>query len=72
VQVGTFGVETNANSAAEKIRKGGLSAEVRELKTEDKTVWRVLVGPATTRTERKAIQSSVKSLGFNDAFTVSN
>ncbi|WP_120635868.1 SPOR domain-containing protein [Ruegeria sp. EL01] len=72
VQIGTFGVEANANTAADKVRKGGLSAEVRELKTEDKTVWRVLVGPAATRTERKAIQSNVKSLGFNDAFTVSN
>ncbi|NVO54694.1 SPOR domain-containing protein [Rhodobacteraceae bacterium B1Z28] len=72
VQIGTFGVEANANSAAEKIRRNGMSADVRELKTEDKTVWRVLVGPASTRAERKAIQNDVKDLGFTDAFTASN
>jgi cell division septation protein DedD len=42
------------------------------LKTEDNTVWRVLVGPAATRAERKAIQNDVKDLGFGDAFTVAN
>ncbi len=72
VQVGTFGVQSNANSAAAKIRRNGMSAEVRELKTEDNTVWRVLVGPAATRAERKAIQNDVKDLGFGDAFTVAN
>ena len=69
---GTFGVEANADSAAAKIRRNGMAADVRELKTEDNTVWRVLVGPAATRAERKAIQNDVKDLGFTDAFTVSN
>jgi len=72
VQVGTFGVEANANSAAEKVRRNGMAAQVRELKTEDKTVWRVLVGPADTRAQRRAILSDVKDLGFTDAFTASN
>ncbi len=72
VQVGTFGVQSNAESAAAKIRRNGMAAEVRELKTEDNTVWRVLVGPAATRAERKAIQNDVKDLGFGDAFTVAN
>ncbi|MCG7519079.1 SPOR domain-containing protein [Ruegeria sp. Ofav3-42] len=72
VQVGTFGVEANANSAAAKIRRNGLPAEVRELKSDGKSVWRVVVGPASTRSERNAIQSDVKDLGFSDAFTVKN
>ena len=72
VQVGTFGVESNANSAANKIRRNGLPAEVRELKSDGKSVWRVVVGPAATRSERNAIQSDVKDLGFSDAFTVKN
>lgn len=72
VQIGTFSVEANANTAAEKIRKNGMTAEVRALEAEDKTVWRVLVGPAATRADRKAIQTDVKDLGFTDAFTVSN
>ena len=72
VQVGTFSVEANANSAAQKIRRNGMAADVRELQSEDKTIWRVLVGPATTRAERKAILSDVKDLGFTDAFTTGN
>ncbi len=72
VQVGTFGVEANAKSAADKIRRNGMTAQVSELKTEDKTVWRVLVGPANTRAERRAILSDVKDLGFADAFTARN
>ncbi|WP_170422490.1 SPOR domain-containing protein [Ruegeria arenilitoris] len=72
VQVGTFGVEENANSAANKIRRNGLNAEVRELTSDGKSVWRVLVGPAATRSERNAIQRDVKDLGFSDAFTVKN
>ncbi len=72
VQVGTFGVESNAESAASKLRNNGMPAEVRELKTEDNTVWRVLVGPAQNRAERKAILTDVKDLGFKDAFTAKN
>ena len=49
-----------------------MSADIRELKSDDKTVWRVLVGPAKTRSERNAIQRDVKDLGFTDAFTVKN
>ncbi|WP_170607927.1 SPOR domain-containing protein [Ruegeria arenilitoris] len=72
VQVGTFGVEANAKSAAEKIRRNGMDAQVRELKTDDDTVWRVVVGPADSKAQRKAILSDVKDLGFTDAFTASN
>ncbi|MFY2826009.1 SPOR domain-containing protein [Ruegeria sp. MALMAid1280] len=72
VQVGTFNVEANAKSAVSKIERNGMSADIRELKTGDKTVWRVLVGPANTRAERNAIQRDVKDLGFTDAFNVKN
>ncbi|WP_299665907.1 SPOR domain-containing protein [uncultured Ruegeria sp.] len=72
VQAGTFSVETNAKSAAEKIRRNGMNAEVFELKSEDKSIWRVLVGPVATRTERRALLNDVKDLGFTDAFTAKN
>lgn len=72
VQAGTFSVEANAKSAAEKIRRNGMPAEVAELKSDDNTVWRVLVGPVTTRAERRALLSDVKDLGFTDAFTARN
>ena len=72
IQIGTFGVETNANTAAEKARKNGMAAEVLELKSGGKSVWRVLVGPAATRAERKAILGDMKDLGFADAYVVKN
>ncbi|WP_254433920.1 SPOR domain-containing protein [Ruegeria arenilitoris] len=72
VQIGTFGVEANAKAAAEKVRTNGLAAEVLELESAGKSVWRVLVGPATTRAERKAILGDMKDLGFTDAFIVKN
>ncbi len=72
VQAGTFSVESNARSAAEKIRRNGMTAEVLELKSEDNSVWRVLVGPVATRAERRAMLNDVKDLGFTDAFTAKN
>ncbi|KUJ79281.1 SPOR domain-containing protein [Ruegeria profundi] len=72
VQVGTFNVEANAQSAAQKIERNGISADVRQLKSGDKTVWRVLVGPASSRAERNALQSDVRDLGFTDAYSVKN
>nr|WP_253284961.1 SPOR domain-containing protein [Ruegeria sp. HKCCD6119] len=72
VQIGTFSVEANAKSAAQKARRNGMPTVVRELKTANSTVWRVLVGPAATRAERKAFQKDVKDLGFKDAFTVTD
>ncbi|EEE36386.1 sporulation domain protein [Rhodobacteraceae bacterium KLH11] len=72
VQAGTFSVEANAKSAAEKIRRNGMSADVRELQSGDASVWRVLVGPAATRAERRALLNDVKDLGFTDAFTARN
>ncbi len=68
VQVGTFSVQENADSAAQKVKRNGLSAQVAELKTDENSVWRVLVGPAKTRAERRALLSDVKDLGFTDAF----
>ncbi len=72
VQAGTFSVESNAKSAAEKIRRNGMSADVLELAGDDNTVWRVLVGPVATRAERRALLNDVKDLGFTDAFTAKN
>lgn len=72
VQIGTFNVEDNAKIAAEKVRKGGLNAEVRSLTNNDKTIWRVIVGPAENRAERKEILAKVEGFGFTDAFVVKN
>ncbi len=72
IQIGTFGVEANAKTAADKVSKNGLAAQVQEISSAGKPVWRVLVGPASTRAERKAILGDMKDLGFSDAFIAKN
>lgn len=68
VQIGTFGLEANARTAAEKVSANGFSAQVQKITSDGKPVWRVLVGPAATRAERRAILGDMKDLGFSDAF----
>ncbi len=72
VQVGTFNVEANANAAADKVRKAGLPAEVLPLSNDDKTIWRVLAGPAQNRAERNEIRAKMAEIGFADAYVVKN
>jgi cell division septation protein DedD len=72
VQLGTFGSKENADKVIEDMRKVGLFAIAKEQTGDGKTVWRVLVGPAGRRAERTAMLRKVKSMGFKDAYTVSN
>ena len=67
VQVGSFGVEQNADDAASRLRADGVVPTVRN----DGKTWRVLVGPATTAGDRDAVLNKVKALGFPDAYLVS-
>ncbi|TMV08026.1 SPOR domain-containing protein [Ruegeria sediminis] len=72
VQIGTYTVEENAKTAAKTVSKTGLNAEVRTVSNNDKTIWRVVVGPAANRSERKDIMAKVEGLGFADAYIVKN
>ncbi len=72
VQLGTFGSKENADKVIEDMRKVGLFATATEQTSNGKTVWRVLVGPAGRRAERTAMLRKVKSMGFKDAYIVSN
>ena len=72
VQLGTFASKENADKAVEDMRKVGLFAVTKEQTANGKTIWRVLVGPAGRRAERTAMLRKVKSMGFKDAYIVSN
>lgn len=54
------------------MRENGLVPTVREQQLQGKSYWRVVVGPATSATEREQILSEVKDLGFSDAYFVSD
>ncbi|PKP71320.1 MAG: SPOR domain-containing protein [Alphaproteobacteria bacterium HGW-Alphaproteobacteria-4] len=72
VQIGIFSVEANANRAAGQIRAAGLGATVKNESSHGKTFWRVIAGPAANAADRGALLAKVKSLGYADAYAVSN
>lgn len=72
VQIGIFSVEANANNAANQMRAAGMIPTVKQQSIKGKAFWRVIVGPATTRSELSSLLSKIKSSGFTDAYAVSN
>jgi len=70
IQIGIFSVEINANDTATAMHTAGMEAEVRALTSNGREFWRVVVGPAATRSDRAALLSKVKDLGFADAYFV--
>jgi len=72
VQVGLFTVEANASAAATSLRQGGIVPTIAPGTNATGDFWRVLVGPMTSPDDQSEILSQVKSLGYSDAFLVSN
>ena len=72
IQIGIFNVEQNAKNTAEAMRQAGIIPQVLQGTSNDKTFWRVIVGPATSISERAGLLKKVKSRGFNDAYYVTN
>lgn len=72
IQIGIFSVEQNAKNTATAMRQAGMVPTVKKQSASGKTFWRVLVGPATTKTERAALLKKIKASGFSDAYAVTN
>lgn len=72
IQIGIFSVESNAKSTAGQMRNAGLIPTVLEQSSNGKPFWRVVVGPAQSKSERSQLLKSVKSTGFSDAYAVTN
>lgn len=72
IQLGIFSVEDNARGTADRMRANGIVPNVLEQSSQGRTFWRVIVGPATSESERAEILQQVKALGFDDAYFVSN
>lgn len=72
IQIGLFSVEQNARNTATSLRANGIVPEVRAQTSSGKRFWRVLVGPATSRSERGTLLAKVRDLGFEDAYFVTN
>ncbi|MCX8227530.1 MAG: SPOR domain-containing protein [Sulfitobacter sp.] len=72
VQIGIFSVEANADRSANQMRSAGMLPSVKRSEINGKAFWRVVVGPAATKTELAALLKSIKAEGFSDAYAVSN
>ncbi len=72
IQIGIFSVKSNADNTATSLRNIGIVPTVREQTSKGKVFWRVVVGPASSGSERSTLLKKVKELGFNDAYFVTN
>lgn len=72
IQIGIFSVEDNANRTADRMRANGIVPTVLQQSSQGRTFWRVIVGPATSESERADLLAQVKSQGFEDAYFVTN
>ena len=72
IQIGIFSVESNAKNAAGQMRNAGLIPTVLAQSSNGKKFWRVVVGPAQSKSERSQLLKSVKATGFTDAYAVTN
>ena len=64
VQLGSFGEEANARRLAQRSGALGHAAEVASYSTDGRTLYRVRVGPATTRAQADAKASALRAHGI--------
>ena len=69
IQVGTFEEEALATELVTALTDAGVTSEVQADDAENPTLWRVITGPFTSRSERNAQLRIIKGLGYTDAFT---
>ena len=72
IQLGIFSVEENANNTRVAMEGRGLPARVVSQETQGRRFWRVIVGPATSESQRAGYLDTVKGAGFADAYFVAN
>ena len=70
IQLGIFSIKQNASNTGESMQRMGFMPTIKEQKIKEKTYWRVIVGPASSLEERKALLKSIISAGFGDAYAV--
>lgn len=72
LQIGIFSVEQNAKNTATALRQSGMVPTVKKQSASGKTFWRVLVGPAQSKSEQDTLLKTIKGKGFADAYAVTN
>jgi len=70
IQVATLQSKSRAEVTVQKLITAGLDAAIRERQVGDKTLYRIIVGPAKTPEALEIIMSVVKELGYTDAIVL--
>ncbi|HET6782412.1 MAG TPA: SPOR domain-containing protein, partial [Pseudoxanthomonas sp.] len=66
VQLGAFSKAADANALRDKLRAGGFSAFVEQVKTDKGTLSRVRVGPVASRADADKLKAQVAAkVGIN-------
>ncbi|WP_323771991.1 SPOR domain-containing protein [Antarctobacter sp.] len=72
IQIGIFSVEQNAKNTATSMRQAGMVPTIKTHSSKGKTFWRVVVGPAQSKTEMATLLKTIKGNGFTDAYAVTD
>ncbi len=72
IQLGFFSVESNASNTLKALETRKIPGKVAKSTAKGKTFWRVLAGPAQTKSERSAYMTEIKKMGFSDAYLTRN
>ena len=72
IQIGIFGTEQDAKNTADSMLQKGIVPDIKTYKRSDQTFWRVLVVSASTAEEQMNLFQKIKTVGFNDAYAVTN
>lgn len=72
VQIGIFSVKKNANNTATAMRQAGMVPTIKTYRSNGKDFWRVVVGPAQSKTELAQLLKTIKGTGFTDAYAVTD
>ncbi|MEM8581419.1 MAG: SPOR domain-containing protein [Pseudomonadota bacterium] len=72
IQIGIFSQQDNARRTEEQVAQAGLAVETLAQESQGKKFYRVIVGPAPNFDARAQALSSVRALGFTDAYFVTN
>jgi cell division septation protein DedD len=72
IQIGIFSIEQNAINTAASMRTVGLVPTIKPGTSSGKQFWRVVVGPATSASERAQLLRTIRAQGFEDAYAVTN
>ena len=69
-QVGTFASQSNANDLVTILGTNGVTAGVRQVEVDGRTLYRVIAGPAESAASLAALIAKLKELGYSDAFPI--